>query len=57
MDAVWILLIVTHVYFGSVVSSVEFSDRAQCYEAKSWVEENTSGMVNTKAVCIPRGGK
>lgn len=38
MSSLWVLIIVSGVYGGYTVSSVEFDNQKACEEAKEWVK-------------------
>jgi hypothetical protein len=44
MNVLFILIVVTHVNAGSVVSFQEWSTRAKCEEAKIWTLEKANAL-------------
>ena len=58
---IYILIIVTHVYYGGVVSSMEFNNRQSCETAKAavvamaWRTGGFSDKRSVEAACLPKG--
>lgn len=51
----YVLIVVSTVYYGSVVSMQEFQNEAACQKARVAVVSMTRWPQDTKALCLPKG--
>lgn len=54
---IWILILVTHVNSGSVVSFQEWTSQKKCEEAKTWAiaaAKSVGSSIQSEAICKER---
>jgi hypothetical protein len=54
---IWILIVWIHVGYGTAMTTVEFSDKTACTQAKEAVVKSVGRYQDAWAMCTPKGGQ